>query len=42
MILALILLIVLIVRPAGITGGKEITDWVRRRKSAPSTKGDSS
>lgn len=42
MILALILLIVLIVRPAGITGGKEITDWVRRRKSAPSTRGDSS
>ncbi len=32
-ILALILLIVLIARPAGITGGREVTDWFRRRKS---------
>ena len=32
MVLALILLLVLIARPAGITGGREITSWVRRRK----------
>jgi hypothetical protein len=33
MVLALILLLVLIARPAGITGGREITSWVRRRKA---------
>jgi len=33
MVLALILLVVLISRPAGITGGKEITSWFARRKA---------
>lgn len=32
MVLALILLLVLIARPAGITGNKEITSWFRFRK----------
>lgn len=32
-VLALILLIVLIARPSGITGGREITDWIRRRSA---------
>jgi len=30
------MLLVLILRPAGLTGGREITTWFRRRKSAPS------
>lgn len=38
MALALILLIVLIARPAGITGGREVTALLRRRKSAPAEK----
>jgi branched-chain amino acid transport system permease protein len=33
MVLALILLIVLIVRPSGITGGTEVADWFVRRKA---------
>lgn len=33
MVLALILLLVLIIRPAGITGGTEITSWFRRKGS---------
>jgi branched-chain amino acid transport system permease protein len=41
MVLALIMLLVLILRPAGITGGREITTWFRRRKSAPAPQGAS-
>ena len=33
MILALIMLLVLILRPNGITGGREITSWFKRRRS---------
>jgi branched-chain amino acid transport system permease protein len=32
MVLALIMLLVLVLRPEGITAGREITDWIRRRK----------
>jgi branched-chain amino acid transport system permease protein len=37
MVLALIMLLVLILRPEGITGGKEITSWFRRRGAMPPT-----
>ncbi len=40
MVLALILLIVLIARPAGITGGREITSWVKGRTSKASREVD--
>lgn len=36
MVLALILLLVLIARPAGITAGKEITSWLKARKKPAS------
>jgi hypothetical protein len=39
MVLALIMLLVLILRPAGITGGREITTWFRRRKNTPTDQG---
>jgi branched-chain amino acid transport system permease protein len=35
MVLALIMLLVLVLRPEGITAGREITDWIRRRKPEP-------
>ena len=35
MVLALILLVVLIARPEGITGGREITSWLGRFRRKP-------
>jgi len=32
MVLALIMLLVLILRPQGLTAGREVTDWIHRRK----------